>query len=128
MAGFGAKLPLSLDYMDGIRLTKTLRETVRQNLKMLILTSPGERLMIPEYGVGIRNFLFEQNANQTKAHLTNRVIEQVETYMPFLSIEEISFTPLIDNINAIHIQIEYSTGNLSSRDVLEFDIVNDSFW
>ena len=37
MAGISPKLPLQLDKRDGIALNKTLKETVKQNLKMLIL-------------------------------------------------------------------------------------------
>ena len=59
MAGISIKLPLSLDPDDGYKLNKTLKEVARQNLKMLVLTAPGERIMIPEFGVGIRNYLFE---------------------------------------------------------------------
>ena len=29
---------------------------IKQNLKMLILTNPGERVMDPEFGVGIKQF------------------------------------------------------------------------
>ena len=122
MAGIGAKLPLNLDTQDGIGLTKTLKETIRQNLKMLVLTNPGERLMIPEYGIGIRNFLFEQNSAQTKAHLTDRVLNQVATYMPFIEIENILFSNVEENDNAIRIVIEYSTQNARSKDSLILNI------
>ena len=41
-------------------LTKTHHEVIRQNLKNLILTVPGERIMIPDFGVGLKKLLFEQ--------------------------------------------------------------------
>ena len=58
MPGIAPKLPLQLDEVDGYRLTKTIKETVQQNLKMIVLTSPGERIMNPDFGVGLRNYLF----------------------------------------------------------------------
>jgi len=59
MAGISVKLPLSRDPESGYKLNKTLKQVARQNLKMLVLTAPGERIMIPEFGVGLRNYLFE---------------------------------------------------------------------
>ena len=39
-----------------------LTKVVDQNLKMVLLTAPGERLMFPNFGVGMRRYLFEQGA------------------------------------------------------------------
>ena len=59
MASYAVKLPLAQDSADGYAMIKRLKTLVKQNLKMLILTNPGERVMEPDYGVGIRQFLFE---------------------------------------------------------------------
>ena len=66
MKGYSPKLPLSLDPQDGFRLTRTLKEVTSQNLKMLVLTSPGERIMEPAFGVGMYNFLFELEIESTR--------------------------------------------------------------
>ena len=58
MPGYSAKLPLfSVD--DGYALNKTVEDTVKQNLKMLMLTTPGERIMLPNFGAGLIKYLFE---------------------------------------------------------------------
>ena len=60
--GFAPKLNLELNSEDGAyALLKTIPELAKQNLKMIILTSPGERIFEPSFGVGIRRFLFEQS-------------------------------------------------------------------
>ena len=63
MSGIGPKLPLNQMTEGGFDLTKTIAENVQQNLKNLILTNPGERIMNPDFGVGLRNYLFE-NASE----------------------------------------------------------------
>ena len=55
----GVSLPLTQDSADGWTLLYSVRRTLRQNFKMLILTNPGERVMIPDFGVGISKYLFE---------------------------------------------------------------------
>ena len=59
MASLGIELPLVRDIADGYKTLKSFRELIKQNLKMLLLTNKGERVMIPEYGIGMNRFLFE---------------------------------------------------------------------
>ena len=57
--GYAPSLPLSVSKEDGeYALLKTLESVAQQNLKMLFLTCPGERIMDINFGIGIRNYLF----------------------------------------------------------------------
>ena len=61
MNGIGPQLPLSRDFVNGnYSLIVSYKKEVKQNIKNLLLTSPGERVMNPDFGVGLRRFLFEQ--------------------------------------------------------------------
>lgn len=91
MAGFSPKLPLVKSDIDGWMLTKTPTEMVKQNFKMLILTSPGERVMEPDFGVGIRAYLFEQLTEEVFIRIRTRINEQVATYMPYINIMDLTF-------------------------------------
>ena len=42
MAGLGAKLPLIRDNRDGFALLQNYDDLITQNLKMLVLTAPGD--------------------------------------------------------------------------------------
>ena len=69
MSGLSPRLPLSVSTEDGFTLVQDIRTLVKQNLKMLILTSPGERVMEPDYGVGMKNFLFENSNQNSYGHI-----------------------------------------------------------
>ena len=46
-SGYDANLPLTIDSVDMFyTLNKTLKENIKQSVKMLFLTSPGERIMV----------------------------------------------------------------------------------
>ena len=84
--GFSPSLPLRHDSVDGFyKLNKTLAAVAKQNLKMVVLTTPGERIMHPEFGVGARNYLFDQTEG-TYQGLSTKIIEQVRKYVPFIKI------------------------------------------
>ena len=91
MAGISPRLPLRRDPVDGFSLNKTIPEAVHQNLKNLFLTAPGERIMLPDFGVGIRNYLFEQNVPEVHEAIERRAVQQVSRYMPFVILKSIDF-------------------------------------
>jgi phage baseplate assembly protein W len=125
MAGLTPKLPLALSSVDGTyQLIKTYKNMVKQNFKNLLLTSPGERMMDPFFGVGVRNFLFENDGQLLYSSIEAKIEEQVQIYMPFIVILNIIFvTPTMggaagmDN-NFLAMEIEYAIGPLDTVDNL----------
>jgi hypothetical protein len=95
--GLAVELPLNMDPVDGAYgLHKRLIDMAAQNLKMIVLTSPGERIMAPNFGVGIRRYLFEPNTPGTIENIRNRIIQQVKTYLPYIVIRDLRvYSPAI---------------------------------
>lgn len=54
---------------------QTLDEHVRDEIIQLLLTNPGERLFMPEFGGGVRRMVFE-NTDDTTSAVTKAVITQ----------------------------------------------------
>ena len=97
-SGLSAALPLRVDSVFGAyRLNTTFTELAKQNLKMLILTIPGERIMDPSFGVGLRRYLFENNGSDTYSAIANNIGEQVAKYLPYIQIDDIKFQIPEDN-------------------------------
>ena len=92
--GLAPLLPIESSRFELIQDYPTL---VTQNLKMLILTSPGERMMDTNFGVGLKAYLFELNDEMTYEDITSRIRSQVAQYMPFVEIQQVAFkTPESD--------------------------------
>ena len=124
MNGISPKLPLLVSNQDGpYGLNKKLRQSIKQNLKNLVLTSPGERIMIPDFGVGIRRFLFNNINSNLFDKITERIQSQVDSYMPFVNIIEISFVTSDENrnlrFNEVQTNITYSVPRISLTDRLQ---------
>jgi phage baseplate assembly protein W len=91
MDGIGPQLPLTVSTSAGAyALITSYQEQVKQNFKNLLLTSPGERMMNPDFGVGMRSFLFEPKIQAVPA-IRQRITRQVRKYMPFIQINKIKF-------------------------------------
>ena len=52
-------------------------------------------MMDIDFGVGIRDFLFEQDVSESRQAIRQRIGDQVLKYMPFVSIQAIRF-PVVD--------------------------------
>lgn len=116
--GISPKLPLSRDEGDGhYALTKTVRESVRQNMRMLVLTVPGERIMNPDYGVGIRRWLFRPLTSKTFEEIATEVRKQVALYLPYVKFSGIRIETVAQDYtlgeNGIRLRIAYSVPNLT---------------
>jgi phage baseplate assembly protein W len=124
MQGYSPKLPLIYDKTnDGVyALNKTILDTIRQNLKMLILTSPGERVMDSNFGVGVRNFLFEQDIQAVRDQLQRKITNQVSIYLNYITITEINISPPGSNDqNIMFLNIRYVVPSLNVNDELNIE-------
>ena len=118
MPSLSVKLPLTKDPRFGFSGNTRAEGVAKQNLKMLILTSPGERMMIPDFGVGIRRYFFENLVPETFAAIESRIMTQVAKYLPYITIKNISFREGNDptqvsfnqqfDTNLVAIQIHYT--------------------
>lgn len=123
MSGISPSLPLRRDSQyPGYALNSNMLEVIRQNFKHLVLTAPGERIMIPDFGVGIRNFLFEQNDQSTYSAARSKLSEQANKYMPFIAIQDVQFEPGDLDNNQVQIIITYEVLPLEFSDTLTIEV------
>jgi len=131
--GLSPKLPLHIDKIDGYGLTKNFKEVARQNLKMVVLTNPGERIMLPNFGVGIKTYLFENADTFVFEEIEEKIRQQVRTYLPYITIDNINFFSERNNFNEteiepsslsnyVHIQIKYRIPTIFISDTLSLEI------
>ena len=127
MSGLAVRLPLLISDSDGpYDLLQDIKEVAAQNLKMVIFTNPGERIMDISFGVGIKRFLFRQNIRDSHDEIRSRIREQVSEYLPYIRILNIDIDSPISNPNApdnfISLRLEYRIQPYNQREVLELPI------
>ena len=91
-SGLAVELPLVVDNTFGpYNLITDFESLATQNLKMLVLTNPGERMMDINFGVGLRRYLFQPRVDRTFGEIKTRILEQVGIYLPYIKIESVDF-------------------------------------
>jgi len=56
-----------------------------------LLTGNGERMMDPNFGVGLKEYLFEPNVSAVHSQIKQNIREQAKIYLPFIRIEAVNF-------------------------------------
>ena len=69
--------------------TETTIEAVKNNIKLLLLTTRGERLMQPTLGLNLRRFLFEQFTDESRITIENEIVDTFRTFLPFVEIKDL---------------------------------------
>jgi len=122
MASISVALPLTKNDIDGFTMLKRIKDAAKQNLKMLLLTIPGERVMDPDYGVGLKRYLFNNFTNETYTEIDTKIREQISIYMPAIQIGEIRFLDSEQDTNSLVVMISYYLPGISVSDLLQFTI------
>ena len=97
-------------------------DAIKQNLKMLLLTRPGEYVMDANYGVGLPDYLFLQEQEIQTESLESIIREQASTYMPYMTISNLQVT--LDPANSMmRIRIEFFYNELTIPEVFELEVI-----
>ena len=103
-AKIGVAFPLDENNM--FSGTETIEDQNRANLISILLTQPGERINQPNFGVGVKNLLFENNIDLN--FLKNQIQTQVSQFLGNIEITEIQ-TGSSDDQHTIFISITYKS-------------------
>ena len=69
--------------------TSTTIEAVKNNIRNLVNTHQGERLMQPNLGLNLRNYMFEQFTDEAVFSIQNDIVDTFKKWLPFVEIQDI---------------------------------------
>jgi phage baseplate assembly protein W len=94
-------------------------EKVREAILLVLRTEPGERVMRPTFGCGLRRFLAEPNTVGTRARLVRQVTAALETWEPRVRLREVTATAG-DDPSLVLLTIRYEHARDGSQGVLVY--------
>lgn len=62
---------------------------VREAIRIVLSTEPGERLRLPAFGAGLRRFLFEPNTLATHTLIRQTIAEALKRWEPRIQVEAV---------------------------------------
>lgn len=104
--GKGWALPLQPDDRTGRLEYESGAEKVRQSIWIILDTEPGERIMRPTFGCGLRRYLMKPNTASTRALIERDVRSALSTWEPRINLQSVGVTPG-DDPSLILIDVHY---------------------
>ena len=86
--GIGLGFPVQLN-SSGAVATAEYEESVRQSIWIILSTSPGERVMRPDFGCGIYDLVFEVNSASTSGKVAQAVRESLLLQEPRIDVLDV---------------------------------------
>tara|TARA_Y100001938_G_C8064180_1_gene419141 strand:+ start:44 stop:475 length:432 start_codon:yes stop_codon:yes gene_type:complete len=86
----GITLPIQRGNEGYFRQSFRTFDQVRSNLKNLLLTKKGERLLQPEFGSGLHDLLFNPATEKFEEDLETTVNDAVAKWLPYIIVEDIN--------------------------------------
>ena len=71
-------------------------EAVKNSIATCFLTSPGQKLLSPNYGLDIRRYLFEPITNDTAYFIRDDIVNNLTKFEPRITLLNVSVLPNID--------------------------------
>lgn len=106
LIGKGIYFPLRPD-RDGKLSFLGGAEKIRQSIWLILSTAPGERVMLPEYGCGIHELLFEANTATLRASVQSHVQEALTRWEPRIDVLNVRVEAGGELANQLLIRIDY---------------------
>ena len=115
--GIDLPVQLAISGSDGyFKSTSTTIEAVKNNIKNLLKTTKGERLLQPNLGLNLKKYLFEQFTDDLKDKIAEDILETFKFWLPFV------------NVTNIEINMDDSDDNVGKNKmniIVHFNIIKD---
>ena len=106
--------------------TETTIEAVKNNIRNLVNTHKGERLLQPNIGLDMRKFLFQQMNEDLLFQIEQDISDTINFWLPFVKIENINIQEIKNTIRAnIIFKINKSPDSISSLQLNIVEINSD---
>jgi phage baseplate assembly protein W len=96
-------------------------DNIREAMMVILLTEPGERIMLPDFGGKLRSFLFEPNTVATRRLIQDDIQKALQIWEPRITVQSISVDADSNDARAAIATIQYqlvatqTTGQVSVR-------------
>lgn len=91
----GAPYPI-VPSVRGLLASPGSLEQIKADLLVLLLTNPGERVMMPDYGTPLRDLLFEPNDPVLWQRAQDMINQSIRKWEPRITVDQIEVSGSID--------------------------------
>ena len=117
------KFPLSIGDAGGYETIniENVAESIKFNLKNILLTNPGEKVSDINFGVGLTMYLFSNNQN-SNVPLKANIEKQIKKYYNVFDRIEVRVGMFANDENSLKVTLKYEIDQIKLSDELEVEV------
>jgi len=121
---YGITLPVKNGETGFFEQAFTSYEQAKSNLKNLLLTQKGERIMQPNFGTGLHSLLFEQMDDTFEEKIQDTITKNVNYWLPYITIKsiDVEMTNELKDKNRANLSLQFTVGNQIDLQELTFTV------
>lgn len=97
-------------------------QSVREVIRNILLTRPGERLMRPQFGAGLLDFIHQPNNQTTRNVMSNVIRKAIEQWETRVQVESVQVLPDQSNLSVVQVLIRYQMRYSGQLNQLSFGL------
>jgi phage baseplate assembly protein W len=119
----GISLPIQVTNVAFTQTFQTI-DQLKSNIKNLLLTVRGERLMQPEFGSGLYELLFEMNTDEFNQTVEDEIRTSLQRWLPIVTVDEVIVeeSNVLRDTNQFNVSLKFSVGNSTESETVEFTV------
>jgi|9_EtaG_2_1085328.scaffolds.fasta_scaffold86721_1 phage baseplate assembly protein W len=117
------QFPLSLGSKTLFSEADNTKQVVLFHLRNLILTNPGEKISDPDYGVGIRSYLFENITRGVLNNIAKDIDLAIKKYLGYIDVTNITVASPPDS-NYVSVKVSFEIPSIDISDDLLLEVSN----
>jgi phage baseplate assembly protein W len=111
--GKGWAFPISPDVRGGVRISH-YEKSIEESIRIILNTTPGERLMHPDFGCMINEMVFAPNRPQAITQAEHYVREAIIRWEPRVILKEVRGESDSDKEAVVNIKIHYEIRSVNT--------------
>ncbi len=117
--GRGWKFPVAVDAAGRIALSE-YEDDVREAIRIILMTSKGERVMQPDFGAGLSDFVFAAMTSTNLGRVQRAVEDALVRWEPRVQVTAVAVEPDQTELGKLLINIDYEVRATNTRFNLVF--------
>jgi phage baseplate assembly protein W len=97
-------------------------DNIRESIRTILLTDPGERIMLPEFGGGLRRFLFEPNTPASHALMEDQIMRALRRWEPRITVTSVLVTEDATEPEQANVTIAYQLVATAQTDHIDLAV------
>lgn len=113
--GVGWQFPIEFNPVTKNVALLSGEDLIKNSLDVLFATSAGERIMQPDYGSDLSDFVFENLSKSAITYMQAIISDAILFYEPRIILNNVEIEPMLSDPAYIEIRIDYTISSTNNR-------------